>query len=93
MALADRTGLIQHGLRNHRAAGTDGRSQHVRCSNLREPGRPDSNRSCWPWHHGSAPKYSYTKVVPGFYNQIAPQEQGNEYVFTNGIDFGVEIKY
>lgn len=39
------------------------------------------------------PKYSYTKVVPGFYNQIAPQEQGNEYVFTNGIDFGVEIKY
>jgi hypothetical protein len=39
------------------------------------------------------PNGSYTQIVPGFYNQITPQDGGNEYVFTNGIDFGVEIKY
>jgi len=39
------------------------------------------------------PDASFTKIVPGFYNQITSQAGGNEYVFTNGIDFGVEIKY
>ena len=27
------------------------------------------------------------------YNSIAPVEGGNEYIFTNGIDFGIEVKY
>jgi hypothetical protein len=36
---------------------------------------------------------SYVKIVPGLYNQIVPQNGGNEYVFTNGIDFGMVIKY
>ena len=27
------------------------------------------------------------------YSQQAPADGGNEYVFTNGIDFGLEIKY
>jgi len=36
---------------------------------------------------------SYAQIVPGLYNQITAQDGGNEYVFTNGIDFGVEIKY
>ena len=27
------------------------------------------------------------------YNSVAPVEGGNEYIFTNGIDFGIEVKY
>jgi len=27
------------------------------------------------------------------YTQQVPGNSGNEYVFTNGIDFGLEIKY
>ena len=30
---------------------------------------------------------------PVNYNRIVAQERANEYVFTNGIDFGIEIKY
>jgi hypothetical protein len=34
-------------------------------------------------------------VVPAVaeYNRTVPQNGGNEYVFTNGIDFGIEVKY
>jgi len=39
------------------------------------------------------PGESYVEVVPALYNQITAQDGGNEYVFTNGIDFGVQIKY
>jgi hypothetical protein len=27
------------------------------------------------------------------YNRIGPVEGGQEYVFTNGVDFGLEVKY
>jgi hypothetical protein len=40
-----------------------------------------------------APDQSYVATKLAAFNQLNPIDGGNEYVFTNGIDFGVEIKY
>ncbi|MFM8985383.1 MAG: hypothetical protein ACKONH_04880, partial [Planctomycetia bacterium] len=39
------------------------------------------------------PNYSYVRTRVGAFNQMTPINGGNEYVFTNGLDFGLEIKY
>jgi hypothetical protein len=39
------------------------------------------------------PDYSYVTTRPAAFNQLTPVDGGNEYVFTNGVDFGIEIKY
>jgi hypothetical protein len=39
------------------------------------------------------PGYSYVETRLAAFNQMTPVNGGNEYVFTNGIDFGLEIKY
>jgi hypothetical protein len=39
------------------------------------------------------PDYSYVTTKLAAFNQMTPINGGNEYVFTNGVDFGVEIKY
>ena len=39
------------------------------------------------------PDYSYVTTRPAAFNQLTPVSGGNEYVFTNGVDFGIEIKY
>ena len=39
------------------------------------------------------PDYSYVETKLEAFNQLNPINGGNEYVFTNGIDMGVEIKY
>ena len=35
----------------------------------------------------------YVATKPTEYNHIGAKEGGQEYVFTNGIDFGVEVKF
>jgi len=39
------------------------------------------------------PNYSYVKTEFAAFNSLEPIVGGNEYVFTNGIDFGIEVKY
>jgi hypothetical protein len=39
------------------------------------------------------PDYEYVETRLAAFNQLNPINGGNEYVFTNGIDFGIEIKY
>jgi len=39
------------------------------------------------------PDYSYVTTKLAAFNQLNPINGGNEYVFTNGVDFGIEIKY
>jgi hypothetical protein len=39
------------------------------------------------------PGYSYVETRLAAFNQLNPINGGNEYVFTNGIDMGIEIKY
>ena len=39
------------------------------------------------------PTYEYVKTEVRAFNQLNPINGGNEYVFTNGVDFGIEIKY
>jgi hypothetical protein len=39
------------------------------------------------------PDYSYVTTRLAAFNQMTPINGGNEYVFTNGVDFGIEIKY
>jgi hypothetical protein len=42
---------------------------------------------------GSTPETSpYYRPNP-VYNRIAPVDGGQEYVFTNGVDFGITVKY
>ena len=40
-----------------------------------------------------APGYSYVETRLAAFNQMTPVSGGNEYVFTNGVDFGIEVKY
>lgn len=39
------------------------------------------------------PDYSYVETRLAAFNQMTPISGGNEYVFTNGVDFGIEVKY
>jgi hypothetical protein len=39
------------------------------------------------------PGYSYVETRLAAFNQIEPISGGNEYVFTNGVDFGLEVRY
>ena len=40
-----------------------------------------------------APGYWYVDTQKVEYNRIAPVSGGQEYVFTNGLDFGIEVRY
>jgi len=39
------------------------------------------------------PGYWYVDTQKVEYNRIAPVQGGQEYVFTNGVDFGIEVRY
>lgn len=39
------------------------------------------------------PDFSFVRTGFAAFNQIEPVSGGNEYVFTNGVDFGLEVRY
>ena len=39
------------------------------------------------------PNYSYVTTTLAAFNKMTPVNGGNEYVFTNGVNVGVEVKY
>jgi hypothetical protein len=67
---------------------------------VQNPALPASPTNPWvvkttgpPAQGGSTPVTSpYYRPNP-VYNRIAPVDGGQEYVFTNGVDFGITVKY
>ena len=54
----------------------------VKYAGLLDPTQPASMENPW-----------VVKERPAEFNRIAPVDGGQEYVFTNGVDFGIEVKY
>ena len=54
----------------------------VKYAGLLDPTQPASLENPW-----------VVKERPAEFNRIAPVDGGQEYVFTNGVDFGIEVKY